>query len=308
MVSKFLTRAALGVRVAAHRAHDPLRLLADRVEQRRPACRAPPRRCSRASAARRRCRRRSTPAGRRPRRCRESSRGASRSRFSEATSDRSADRCGCTSRSARSMLGRGSHGVKLAARPHARDRRARNRTDRKCRVLLDQVRRSWPGRTSISCSRWPPKIDDIVRQEGAAPAALAEYRYPLERARDFVRIVGRRFEARASLTALRSLCDAYERYLAIAAGMRGADVPAVTPRRRVRRSRRSRCVRPTSSPRSTRNTGSERARRSWALSGACAGGGGELGERRVDVEHEVVQVGNEIPVGGESPAQALRRS
>ena len=69
------------------------------------------------------------------------------------------------------------------------------------------------------------KIDDIVRQDGAAPAALAEYRYPLERARDFARIAGRRFEGRASLVAFRGLCDAYERYLTIAEGLRGAAGP-----------------------------------------------------------------------------------
>jgi hypothetical protein len=70
------------------------------------------------------------------------------------------------------------------------------------------------------------KIDDVVRREGAAPATLAEYRYPLERARDFARIAGRRFEGRTSLVALRDLCDAYERLLLVVERMRGAADPA----------------------------------------------------------------------------------
>lgn len=70
------------------------------------------------------------------------------------------------------------------------------------------------------------KIDDVVQHNGAPPAALAEYRYPLERARDFARIAARRFEGRPSLTALRELCDAYERLLAVAEGIRGARAPA----------------------------------------------------------------------------------
>jgi hypothetical protein len=57
------------------------------------------------------------------------------------------------------------------------------------------------------------KLDAVTRAEGAPPSALAEYRYPLERARDFIRIVAPRFEDRRSLQALRRCCDAYERAL-----------------------------------------------------------------------------------------------
>ncbi len=61
------------------------------------------------------------------------------------------------------------------------------------------------------------KLQDVTA-EGEAPARMAEYRYPLDRARDFVRIVEGRFTDRASLQALRALCDAYERTLEEAAG------------------------------------------------------------------------------------------
>jgi hypothetical protein len=67
------------------------------------------------------------------------------------------------------------------------------------------------------------KMADVVRDEGTPPPALAEYRYPLERARDFARIAARRFEGRPSLTAFRDFCDAYETLLT-AADQRGAEV------------------------------------------------------------------------------------
>lgn len=53
------------------------------------------------------------------------------------------------------------------------------------------------------------KLDAVTVEEGGPPASLAEYRYPLERARDFIRIVAPRFEGRSSLQALRRVCDAY---------------------------------------------------------------------------------------------------
>src|SRR5882724_8684162 len=43
------------------------------------------------------------------------------------------------------------------------------------------------------------KIVEVTETDGA-PASLAEYRYPLERARDFARIAGRRYAGRESLT------------------------------------------------------------------------------------------------------------
>ena len=43
------------------------------------------------------------------------------------------------------------------------------------------------------------KLDAVTREEDAPPASFAEYRYPLERARDFVRIVTPRFGGRRSL-------------------------------------------------------------------------------------------------------------
>jgi hypothetical protein len=64
------------------------------------------------------------------------------------------------------------------------------------------------------------KIEDVTRAAGAPPPAMAEYRYPLERARDFARIAARRFEGRRSLAAFRDLCDAYERVLVAAAAVR----------------------------------------------------------------------------------------
>jgi hypothetical protein len=57
------------------------------------------------------------------------------------------------------------------------------------------------------------------------PRHLAEFRYPLERARDFARIVASRFGERASFRRFAGFLDAYERTLeaddleAIAAGL-----------------------------------------------------------------------------------------
>ena len=56
------------------------------------------------------------------------------------------------------------------------------------------------------------KIVEVTETDGA-PQSLAEYRYPLERARDFARIVGRRYAERESLKAFLAFCDAYERVL-----------------------------------------------------------------------------------------------
>jgi hypothetical protein len=64
------------------------------------------------------------------------------------------------------------------------------------------------------------KLGDVTRDHGRPPAGLAEYRYPLERARDFTRIAARRFEGRASLAALRRLCADYEAALAAAERLR----------------------------------------------------------------------------------------
>ena len=72
------------------------------------------------------------------------------------------------------------------------------------------------------------KMDDVMRDTGTPPRALAEYRYPLERARDFARIAARRFEGRPSLRAFRDLCDAYEGMLAAAEG-RGMLAPTDAP-------------------------------------------------------------------------------
>jgi len=66
------------------------------------------------------------------------------------------------------------------------------------------------------------KLDDVTREQSAAPASLAEYRYPLERARDFARIVGGRFEGRPSLAAFGAFCDAYEGVVKAAEAARGA--------------------------------------------------------------------------------------
>jgi hypothetical protein len=65
------------------------------------------------------------------------------------------------------------------------------------------------------------KLDEVTREQGAPPASLAEYRYPLERARDFTRIVGGRFEGRASLAAFRTFCDAYDGVVKTAESLRG---------------------------------------------------------------------------------------
>jgi hypothetical protein len=75
------------------------------------------------------------------------------------------------------------------------------------------------------------KLDDVTQEQGAPPASLAEYRYPLERARDFTRIVGGRFEGRASLAAFRSFCDAYDDVVKAAESLRGAPDAAGTLRR-----------------------------------------------------------------------------
>jgi len=53
------------------------------------------------------------------------------------------------------------------------------------------------------------KLDAVTREEDGPPASFAEYRYPLERARDFVRIVRPRFGGRRSLAAVSAHCDAY---------------------------------------------------------------------------------------------------
>ncbi len=66
------------------------------------------------------------------------------------------------------------------------------------------------------------KLDDVTREQGGPPASLAEYRYPLERARDFARIVGRRFEGRPSLAAFGAFCDAYDGVVKAAESLRGA--------------------------------------------------------------------------------------
>ncbi len=65
------------------------------------------------------------------------------------------------------------------------------------------------------------KLDEVVRAEDGPPASFAEYRYPLERARDFTRIVAGRFENRPSLMAFRTLCDAYEDILRATESLRG---------------------------------------------------------------------------------------
>lgn len=60
------------------------------------------------------------------------------------------------------------------------------------------------------------KIQDVAARDGNDSLALGEYRYPLERARDFIRITSRRYDGRESLRMLRTLCDAYERVLTAA--------------------------------------------------------------------------------------------
>jgi len=77
------------------------------------------------------------------------------------------------------------------------------------------------------------KLDDVTREDGAPPASLAEYRYPLERARDFARIVGTRFEGRPSLAAFRACCDAYDDVVKAAESLHGgADVDGTLARAR----------------------------------------------------------------------------
>jgi len=65
------------------------------------------------------------------------------------------------------------------------------------------------------------KLEDVTREQGAPPASLAEYRYPLERARDFARIVGGRFQGRPSLAAFTAFCDAYDGVVRAAESRRG---------------------------------------------------------------------------------------
>jgi len=65
------------------------------------------------------------------------------------------------------------------------------------------------------------KLEDVTREQGAPPASLAEYRYPLERARDFARIVGGRFQGRPSLAAFAAFCDAYDGVVRAAESLRG---------------------------------------------------------------------------------------
>jgi len=66
------------------------------------------------------------------------------------------------------------------------------------------------------------KIVEVTETDGA-PASLAEYRYPLERARDFARIAGRRYAGRESLTGFLAFCDAYEHVLHLVAAPSGRD-------------------------------------------------------------------------------------
>ena len=66
------------------------------------------------------------------------------------------------------------------------------------------------------------KLEEVTRDAGRPPASLAEYRYPLERARDFDRIVAGRFEGRPSLVAFRRFCDAYDEVLRVTESARGA--------------------------------------------------------------------------------------
>jgi hypothetical protein len=53
------------------------------------------------------------------------------------------------------------------------------------------------------------KLDAVTREQDGPPVSFAEYRYPLERARDFVRIVTPRFSGRRSLAAVSAHCDTY---------------------------------------------------------------------------------------------------
>ena len=72
------------------------------------------------------------------------------------------------------------------------------------------------------------KLDDVTARDGVPPPAMAEFRYPLERARDFARIAERRFAGRASLAAFWRLCDAYEAILGAADRLRAAPEDAAT--------------------------------------------------------------------------------
>ena len=64
------------------------------------------------------------------------------------------------------------------------------------------------------------KLSGVTRVEAGPPPSFAEYRYPLERARDFTRIVSNRFAGRPSLAAFRAFTDAYEHVLVAAEAMR----------------------------------------------------------------------------------------
>ena len=70
------------------------------------------------------------------------------------------------------------------------------------------------------------KLEDVTRRAGGAPAAMGEYRYPLERAEDFARIAAQRFEGRPSLRAFRELCAAYARMLEAVERVRQASTSA----------------------------------------------------------------------------------
>lgn len=74
------------------------------------------------------------------------------------------------------------------------------------------------------------KISDVTARDGRPPADMAEYRYPLERARDFERIAARRFEGRPSLVAFDLLCSAYADLLDAADRVRGAPADAAATR------------------------------------------------------------------------------
>jgi hypothetical protein len=70
------------------------------------------------------------------------------------------------------------------------------------------------------------KLDGVTQAEDRPPPSFAEYRYPLERARDFTRIVAGRFGDRPSLIAFRAFTDAYERVLTAAEALRDGDADA----------------------------------------------------------------------------------
>lgn len=77
------------------------------------------------------------------------------------------------------------------------------------------------------------KLEDVT-EHGGTPARMAEYRYPLERARDFIRIVEGRFADRGSLQELGELCNAYEAALDAAARAGASGIEAAVGRVRVR--------------------------------------------------------------------------